>query len=61
MATFDMKLVLANVTIRWGNHRWETSKDGVMATKSSRQYLVAAVTIFGDGVASVCVSERLIG
>jgi hypothetical protein len=54
VANFDMELVLANVTIRWGSHRWEASKDGVMSTKS-RQYLVDAVTLVGDRVASVCV------
>lgn len=55
-----MELVLANVTIRWGSHRWEASKDGMMATKS-RQYLVDTVNLFGDRVASVCVSGRPIG
>lgn len=55
-----MELVLANITIRWGSHQWDASKDGVMATKS-RQYLVVAVTLGGDRVASICMSGRLFG
>ena len=37
-----MELGLENITIRWGSHQWEASKDGVAATKC-REYLVDAV------------------
>jgi len=55
-----MELVLENITIRGGSQQCESSKDGVTATKC-REYLVDAVSLVGDRVASVCTSGRLTG